>query len=295
GVPPSGGSASGGGGTQNHLNSDPPKGGTLNLSVITEVGRKMLAFPLHPRYARMLQAAQEYGCVHQACLVAALTQGRDLLLRNVGREVESAREDLFGEKASSDFWILMRAWNYALKNQFRLDVCRKLGIHAVTARQVGPLLEQFLRIAKDEQLDTKPREVKDEALQKCILIGFSDRVARRLDQGTLRCELVHNRRGVLARESAVQHSQLFVTAEVREVEGREVNTILSLATAIEPEWLRELFPDDLKSELHVQFDATAKRVQAAEMVRFRGLALSAKRVDPPPADAAARLLADEII
>jgi ATP-dependent helicase HrpB len=62
--------------------------------------------------------------------------------------VESAREDLLGEKASSDFWILMRAWNYAANNQFRLDACRKLGIHAVTARQVGPLLEQFLRIAK---------------------------------------------------------------------------------------------------------------------------------------------------
>jgi ATP-dependent helicase HrpB len=84
---------------------------------------------------------------------------------------------------------------------------------------------------------------------------FSDRVARRLDQGTLRCELVHGRRGVLARESAVQHSPLFVAAEVREVEGREVNTILSLATAIEVDWLRELYPEDMESDLHVQFDA----------------------------------------
>ena len=47
-------------------------------TLITPIGRKMLAFPLHPRYARMLLAAQEFGCVHQACLVAALTQGRDL-------------------------------------------------------------------------------------------------------------------------------------------------------------------------------------------------------------------------
>jgi ATP-dependent helicase HrpB len=295
GVPPLGGSASASAGTQNYPNSEPPKGGTPNPIFITEMGLKMLAFPVHPRYSRMLLAAQEYGCVHQACLVAALTQGRDLLLRNVGREVDSAREDLFGEKASSDFWILMRAWNYALNNQFRLDACRKLGIHAVTARQVGPLLEQFLRIARNEKLDTQPREIKDEALQKCILIGFSDRVARRLDQGTLRCELVHNRRGVLARESVVHGSPLFVAAEVREIEGREVNTIFSLATAIEPEWLRELFPDDLKSELHVQFDAQTKRIQAAELVRFRGLALSAKRVEPPPAEAAARLLADEIV
>jgi ATP-dependent helicase HrpB len=263
---------------------------------ITPVGRKMLAFPLHPRYARMLLAAQEYGCVYQAALVAALTQGRDLLLRNCGKDVDSAREDLLGEKASSDFWILMRAWTFAEKNQFRVDACRKLGIHAVTARQVGPLFEQFLRIADKEGLDTKPREVKDEALQKCILIGFSDRVARRLDQGTLRCELVHNRRGVLARESVVQKNPLLVVAEIREIETRdkEMNTILSLATAIEVDWLRELFPDDLKSDLHVQFDAQQKRVLAAELLRFRGLALAAKRIDPPPADAAAKLLADEI-
>ncbi len=264
-------------------------------TVITSIGRKMLAFPLHPRYARMLLAAQEFGCVHQACLVAALTQGRDLLLRNVDKATAGFREDLLGEKATSDFWILMRAWSYAAQNQFRLEACRKLGIHAVTARQVGPLLEQFLRIAKSEGLDTKPREVKDEALQKCILIGFSDRVARRLDQGTLRCELVHNRRGVLARESVVGHSELIVVAEVREVEGREVNTILSLATAIDSAWLRDFFPGDIESDLRVQFDAQQKRVVAAELLKFRGLALSAKRIDPPPADAAARILADEII
>ncbi len=264
---------------------------------ITPIGRKMLAFPLHPRYARMLLAAQEYGCVYQACLVAALTQGRDLLLRNCGKEVDSAREDLLGENAGSDFWILMRAWSFAFNNQFRVDACRKLGIHAVTAKQVGPLFDQFLRIAKSEGLDTKPNEVKDENLQKCILIGFSDRVARRMDQGTLRCELVHGRRGVLARESIVQDSPIFVAAEIREIEGRdrEVNTILSLGTTIEVEWLRELFPDDIKSDLHVQFDAQQKRVLAAELLRFRDLALAAKRIDPPPADAAAKLLADEIL
>ena len=277
--------------------ADAPSGRSAPTLPITPVGRKMLAFPLHPRYARMLLAAQEYRCVHQACHVAALTQGRDLLLRNPGREAETAREELLGEKAGSDFWIVMRAWSFAVNNQFRMEACRKLGIHAVTAKQVGPLLEQFLRIAKDEGLDTRPNDVKDEALQKCILIGFSDRVARRMDQGTLRCELVHGRRGVLARESKVQHSPLLVAAEIREVEGRdrEVNTILSLATAIEADWLRELFPDDIKTDLHVEFDAQQKRVLAAELVRFRDLALAAKRIDPPPAEAAARLLADEVL
>jgi ATP-dependent helicase HrpB len=274
--------------------------GTTTSSVVTEItaiGRKMLAFPLHPRYARMLLAAQEFGCVQQACLVAALTQGRDLLLRNVDRDTANYREELLGDRATSDFFILMRAWNYAAKNEFRPDACRRLGIHLVTARQVGPLFEQFLDIARREGLDVTPREAPDEALRKCLLIGFSDRVARRLDAGTLRCELVHGRRGVLARESVAHHAPLLVCAEIREVGGRdgEVNTILSLATAIEESWLHEFFPDDLQRDLHTQFDATQKRVLAAELIKFRGLALSAKRVEPPPADAAARLLADEVM
>jgi len=270
---------------------------TNHQLLITPTGRKMLAFPLHPRYARMLLAAQDYGCVYQACLVAALTQGRDLLLRNVDKATATDREDLLGDKAGSDFWILMRAWTYASRNQYRIDVCRRLGIHAVTARQVGPLFQQFLDIAKREGLEVAPREIKDEALHKCILIGFSDRVGRRVDSGTLRCELVHGRRGVLARESVVHNSNLLVAAEIREVEGKDksLNTILSLATMVEQKWLQELFPDDIAATPRVFYDSTTKRVYAEEQLRFRDLVIGTRRVDPPPADPAAKLLADEVL
>src|SRR5215471_5972474 len=40
---------------------------------ITVLGRRMLAFPVHPRYARMLLAAQDYGCLRPIALIAALT------------------------------------------------------------------------------------------------------------------------------------------------------------------------------------------------------------------------------
>jgi ATP-dependent helicase HrpB len=264
---------------------------------ITPLGRQMLAFPLHPRYSRMLLAARDHGCVHQAALIAALTQGRDLLLRNPGRDVEAFREATFGERPTSDFWTLTRAWEYAAQNDFRLDACRKAGVHAITARQVGPLLDNFLRIARDEGLDTQPREVADEALRKCILTGFSDRVARRLDEGTLRCDVVRHHRGVLARESLVRQAPLLVAAEASEVESsdRSLQTILSLATAIEPEWLRQLFPEDMQSTLRVTYDATAKRVCAEEQLCFRELAIASRRVDPPPAEDAARILAEEVI
>src|SRR6059036_1072849 len=133
---------------------------------IGRLGRRMLAFPVHPRYTRMLLAAQEYGCVYQACLVAELTQGRDLLLRNAPRDVIAAREDVFGDSSddnASDFWILMRAWNYAARNHFQMEALRRLGIHGGTAREVGPVHEQFLRIARDEGLDVTPAGMNEQA------------------------------------------------------------------------------------------------------------------------------------
>ncbi len=267
------------------------------ISQVTPLGRRMLTFPLHPRYARMLLAAEELGCVYQACLIAALTQGRDLLVRRVDSDSKDKREDQLGDKAASDFLILMRAWNYAAQQNFQLDACKRLGIHAMTARQVGPLRQQFLRIAAREDLDVTPREVPDEALQKCLLIGFSDRVARRLDQGTLRCELVHGRTGVLARESAVRHSPLIAVAEIREIgrHGGETNTILSLATEVRQTWLEELFPQDIGRTIEVWFDAQARRVYAKELRTFRGLQLDAKNIEPPPLDQAAALLAEQVI
>jgi ATP-dependent helicase HrpB len=89
--------------------------GALKGGALTELGRRMLAFPLHPRYARMLLAAQQAGCVHDAALVAALTQGRDLLLRNVDGDTASFREDRIGDRATSDFLLLMKAWAFAAK------------------------------------------------------------------------------------------------------------------------------------------------------------------------------------
>ena len=277
---------------------EPPEGSPVRGGPITETGRRMLRFPVHPRYARMFLAAQERGCVRPVALMAALTQGRSFLLRGVDRRTEELREEVLGEEQASDFFLLMRAWRHAEMERFDLEACRRLGIHAQAARQVGPLFAQFLEIAEGEGLDASERPYRDDDVRKCVLAGFSDHVARRLDAGTLRCELVHRRRGMLARESAVAKAPLLVAAEISEIGGRggEVTVLLSLGTAIEESWLGELFPGDLVETKGVAYDEQARRVIARRERRFRDLVLEAKAGgDDVPPDAAARLLAREVL
>ncbi len=271
-----------------------------STGAITALGRRMLAFPMHPRYARMLIAAQDYRCVRAVALIAALTQGRDLLARRQGgAQLDDGRDELFDGESESDFFVLMRAWRYAEQSGHQIDRCRRLGINAQAARQIGPLFEQFLRIAAEEGLEISEKPMDRAAVQRCLLVAFPDHLAKRLDAGAQRCELVHSRRGTLARESVVK-APLFVVAEMREVEsggGRErnLNVVLSLATAVQEEWLREMFPQGFSETRAVGYDPALRRVVAREERRFRDLVLEEKISDHPPADEAAAILAREVV
>ena len=264
---------------------------------ITALGHRMLSFPVHPRYSRMLLIADELGCVSTIALVAAITQERHLLRRSENNQMEHDRELLLGKEVESDFFVLIRAWLYA--QQHGADKARRLGIRYAIAQQIGPVFEQFVEIAKAEGLnvENKVDEFDAEALGKCMLVGFSDHLAKRIDAGTLRCDLVHRRHGVLARESVVQKSPLLVAGEIREIQGRndELIVLLSQVTGVREEWLRELFPEDFRAVDQNFFDSVTRRVQQKRDLLFRDLVLQSTKADASPDESASELLAKEVI
>lgn len=264
---------------------------------ITEVGRRMLRFPVHPRYARMFLEADRRGCARAAALMAALAQGRSILLRGAGKEIDQAREAVHGDEDTSDFLAQIYLWQHVAADGFRMETCRRLGVHAQGARQADQLFRQFVAIAQREGSEVGDRGIDEVALRQCVLAGFSDQLARRLDRGTLRCELVHGRRGTLARESVVQTAPLLVATEITEVQGRGgVDVLLTLVSAVEEPWLEEIFPDDCRTENTVIYDADVRRVVVRRERRFRDLVLESKLTsETPPEGAAAELLAREVL
>lgn len=263
---------------------------------ITEVGRRMAAFPMHPRHARMLLEGARHGCLETAALVAALTSGRPILVRRAGAEAEARRWRAIGDEEASDLLVLIRAWEHARASGYGLESCARVGIHAAAAREVGEAFEQFMAIARRQRLEDGMGEVPD-ALALCLLAGFSDHLAVRRDEGTLRCDIVHGRRGTLDRDSVVRRSRMFVAAEIREVQsgGGDVDVRLSLATAVAEESLRMLFPGDIMSRAEVIFDAMQGRVIGREVRLFRDLVIWRGSETAAPVGEAAHLLANEVV
>jgi ATP-dependent helicase HrpB len=270
---------------------------------LTPIGRRMLKLPMHPRYSRMLVEAAKFGCVPAAALCAALVSGRDMLMR-LGRDdkhIQEARE-LFEASQESDFYTLMRAYQFAKKSSFSVETCRRYGIHAQTAQQVEQTFEQIMQIAKQQGLlagdgerstgeastntqhATRNTQQAD-PLPRCIMTGFIDQLCLRHDQGTLECDLTEGRHGALMRESVVQSAALFVAATIREVTGRgsENLTLLGLASAVKREWIEETFPEQTTAKVEHLYDRTHKRVAAVKLIRFRDLVIHhehQREVDP---------------
>jgi len=266
-------------------------------NALTPVGRAMLPFPLHPRWSRLLLAAADLGAVRPAATLAALAQGRPIFVRNADRRTVELRRDTLGDAPPSDHFLAMRALAYARSRRFSPDACRRLGIHAAAARAADPLAEAFLRIARSRGLPVETAPPPDSAIAKCILSAFSDQLARRLDSGTRRCLLVHNRRGELSRDSLADGAPLFVASEVTEIQRGDgsVHVLLSQATPVDEAWLRELHPSDFATRTVAAWDSSSRRVAARRETTFRDLPLDAKPLAAPPPEDAARLLAAAVL
>jgi ATP-dependent helicase HrpB len=178
-----------------------------------------------------------------------------------------------------------------------MNECRTLGIHSDSARQVAKLFEQFLDIAHAEALLLEDTPPNDSDIAKCVLAGFADQVAVRRGTGTLVCDIVHGRRGLLSRQSVSTGSSLLVAAEIAEIEGRDgdARVLLSLATEIQEAWLREMFPQDFSEKADHFFDKSQNRVVVRRAKVFRDLILENRDRDAELGPETSSCLAQEVL
>ena len=263
---------------------------------LTETGKRMAGWPVHPRLARMLIEAGALGCLRGAAGIAALLSGRPLLQRMAGRKGEGA-EILWEAEEESDLFVWLRALRFAERERFHPGACGRMGIHGGAAREAAAVRDRLLSVSQAMGLKIEEVAAGGEKLRRCVLAGFSDHLGRRIDGGTLRCRLSGGRSGTIARESVVRDRSLILAAEMKEI-GRtdgDVDVVLGLVTAVKEEWLKEMFPGDFSEKSGLIFEENGRRVLQVEQKRFRDLVLEEKKRDVEASPEAAAVLAGAVL
>jgi ATP-dependent helicase HrpB len=261
---------------------------------LTAHGKSMAALPVPPRFSRLMIAGLEQGCVAEACFIAAAVQG-DPIFTGKGNV---SRKDFHFPGAGTDFAAEYQALQSAQNLQHDPRACGAAGISARAARELAQGYERLLALARKQDWPIGRIDFigNATAIGHAMLAAFSDQLAVRLSAATLACRVAGHRRGKLDDQSIAKHAEAFIAVEMTEVEGREVTVHLRRATAIELDWLKEIFPDEIHGTDGVAWDDMRKRVVARKETRFRDLLLSGKEADQGVnLSLAAEMLAERVI
>ncbi|MCB1237138.1 MAG: ATP-dependent helicase HrpB, partial [Verrucomicrobiae bacterium] len=263
---------------------------------ITPLGRELSRVPLAPRHARVLLEAGEHGCLEFFAVAAAATQTRPLFPNQKRKASHLELADFAEPSDGSDFQALFRAWSAAKRANYDFDVCGNMGLNVAAAREIGKIAKQFVDLVGPRcESPDQDAEPDGETIGRILLAGFSDSLCLRLSDATLACAVVGGRRGLLGKDSiAAKHTRLFLAGEIVEIEGKDVNVRLSLATRLDEAWLREEFPDDFHEQAAAQWEESGRRVVARVERRFRDLVLESRESGKPPGDEAAAILAEQV-
>ena len=246
--------------------------GAIDDHGITDLGRRVVRFPVAPRIARLLVEAQRFSRSDRAALMAALLSERDPFMRGT-RDAQPARgliRTTAIHRSRSDVLDRLHAVEDYLATGQEHSLCGEINRGAVkTLTQVAKQLANALR---EEQISAKRSAIhaeldSDEALLRALVAGFPDRVAKRRDATGDKGLMVGGRGVRIGPKSAVQKSPLFLCVDI---DGAGSDATVRQASEVLREWLPQSL---LRTGDELFFHPTQKQVVARRRVSFDDLVL----------------------
>ena len=231
--------------------------------MVTDRGRQLLSMPMHPRLAAVALAGRQRRCAVHAAVAAALLGDVDSLGMGPGLDLIAAAS----------------AFVLAMERGFPPHLCRDAGVPPNLARQVARTVE---RIA-ERNADASREDV--DALPACLLAGFSDRVAMRLQRDAREATMTGGRGLVLP--AAADGHDLVVALRLHE-SGRQQRSQATVVAAIEERHLEAT--GRVRSLVDAELDEEQGRVFAVRVRAYRDLRLASARGGEVPVDRAHELL-----
>jgi ATP-dependent helicase HrpB len=252
----------------------------------TPLGRRLLRFPLHPRLARVLVEAEERGVPADGAAACALLGERDVrIFQGVGPGRRAGPRRGKDTDAPSDVVVALERLAAARASGFDRVALDALGLDPGATRTVESVRGQLARLATPAKGELAPAE-RERALLRSLLTGYPDRVAWQRRSGELL--LADGRSARLARESEVRESRFLVAVEAQELAGGEA--LVKVASAIEPDWLLDAFPEHVREATDTTWDGRAERVLVASKLVYGAIVLDESAQARGDPDEVARIL-----
>ncbi|XP_065064439.1 pre-mRNA-splicing factor ATP-dependent RNA helicase PRP16-like [Rhopilema esculentum] len=212
-----------------------------NTGTLTNLGRKMVEFPLDPALSKMLITSLDMGCSDDVLIIVSMLSVPSIFYRPKGREEDSdnAREKF--QVPESDHLTLLHVYQQWKANEYSASWCNEHFIHVKAMRKVREVRSQLKDIMYQLKMDIKSCGFEWDLIRKCICSAYFHQAARLKGIG----EYVNLRTGMpchLHPTSALYgmgYSPDYVVYHELIMTAREY---MQCVTAVDGTWLAELGP-----------------------------------------------------
>ncbi|KAG5974348.1 hypothetical protein E4U55_008226 [Claviceps digitariae] len=209
-----------------------------NLGELTELGRKMSAFPMDPSLAKLLITAEAYGCSEEMITIVSMLSVPNVFYRPKERqdEADAQREKFWVHE--SDHLTYLQVYQAWKAHHFSDGWCIKHFLHSKSLRRAKEVREQIVDIIKAQNMAVTSCGMDWDIIRKCICSGYYHQAARYKGSGeyiNLRTNLAVQLHPTSALYGGhppdyVVYHELILTSKV----------YVSTVTAVDPHWLADL-------------------------------------------------------
>ncbi|CAL5338168.1 unnamed protein product [Camellia sinensis] len=153
-------------------------GAVNNVGNLTDLGWKMVEFPLDPPLAKMLLMGEQLGCLNEVLTIVSMLSVPLVFFRPKDRAEESdaAREKFFVPE--SDHLTLLNVYQQWKANQYRGDWCNDHFLHVKGLRKAREVRSQLLDILKTLKIPLTSCDPDWDIVRKAICSAYFHNTAR---------------------------------------------------------------------------------------------------------------------
>jgi pre-mRNA-splicing factor ATP-dependent RNA helicase DHX38/PRP16 len=212
-----------------------------NTGSLTDLGRKMVEFPLDPALSKLVIVSCQMGCSAELLVIVSMLSVPSIFYRPKGREEEAiAKQEKF-QVPESDHLTLLHLYQQWKLNGYSASWCADHFIHAKAMKKVREIRQQLKDIMTTLDLKLISCGTDWDIVRKCICSAYFHHAARLKGIG----EYVNLRTGIpchLHPTSALYGMGMTPDYIVYHELIMTVKEYMQCVTAVDGQWLAELGP-----------------------------------------------------
>jgi ATP-dependent helicase HrpA len=156
-------------------------------SRLTEVGRRLAAFPVDPRIGRMVLEADRNGCVAEVLVIAAGLSIQDPRERPADQEEAARQKHARFRDETSDFLAFLNLWRFVEEQQSKLSLnqfrklCRTDFLNYLRVREWQDLVAQLRQVARSIGIDVNSSAADPGNVHQALLAGLLSHIGLKSD------------------------------------------------------------------------------------------------------------------